>query len=95
MALGGSIKGFVSFIKPVVTVEGTTLEHKYNGYLYIASAIDGNGQIFPITFGIGDRENEAAYTWFFQCFKECFGEIDNLVFITDRHKGIENTLKVV
>ena len=95
MALGGSIKGFASFIRPVVAVDGTTLKHKYSGYLYIASAVDGNGQIFPIAFGIGDGENEAAYTWFFQCFKECFGEIDNLVFVTDRHKGIENALKVV
>ena len=95
MALGGSIKRFSSFIRPVVAVDGTTLKHKYSGYLYIASALDGNGQIFPIAFGIGDGENESAYTWFFQCFKECAGEIDNLVFVTDRHKGIENALKVV
>ena len=43
-------------------VDGTTLKHEYSGYLYITSAVDGKGQIFPIAFGIGDGENEAAYT---------------------------------
>ena len=95
MALGESIKGFASFIRTVVAVDGTTLKHNYIGYLNIASTIDGNGQIFPIAFGIGDEENEPAYTWFFQCFKECFGEIDNLVFVTHQYKGIENALKLV
>ena len=44
MALGGSIKGFASFIRPVVAVDGMMLKHKYSGYLYITSVVDGNGQ---------------------------------------------------
>ena len=54
MALGGSIKGFSSFIRLVVAVDGITLKHKYSAYLYIVSALDGNGQIFPVAFEIGD-----------------------------------------
>ena len=95
MALGASIRGFRSSIRPVVVVDGTTLKHRYRGYLYIASAVDGNGQIFPLAFGVGDGENQEAYTWFFSCFREAYGEPDNLVFVSYRHKGIENALKVV
>ena len=95
MALRGSIKRFSSFIRSVIAVDGTTLKHKYSMYLYIASALDGNVKKFSIAFGIGDGENESAYTWFFRCFKECVGEIDNLVFVINRHKGVENALKVV
>ena len=57
--------------------------------------MDGNNQIYPLAFGICDGENEAAYIWFFTRFKETFGETENLVFVTDRHKAIENALKVV
>ena len=95
MALGASIQGFRSSIKPVVAVDGTTLKYRYRDYLYIALAVDGNGQIFPLALGVGDGENQEAYTWFFCCFREAYGEPDNLVFVFDRHKGIENALKVV
>ena len=40
-------------------------------------------------------ENEVSYIWFFTKFKETFGETKNLVFVTDRHKAIENAFKVV
>ena len=89
MALGASIRGFQSSIRPVVAVDATTLKHKYSGHLFIAAAMDGNNQIYPLAFGICDGENEAAYIWFFTRFKETFGETENLVFVTDCHKAIE------
>ena len=95
MTLKASIREFHSNIRFVVTVDGTTLKHGYRDYLYIASAVDGNVQIFPLAFGVGDGENEEAYTWFFHCFKEAYEEPDNLIFVTDMHKGIENALKVI
>ena len=39
-----------------------------------------------------NTENEVSYTWFFQRFKEAYGEVDDLVFITDRHKGLEKAI---
>ena len=95
MALGASIRGFQSKIRPVIAIDGTTLKHRYRGYLYIAAAVDGNGQIYPLAFGVGDSENEKTYIWFFHYFREAYEEPNNLLFVFDRYKVIENTLKVV
>ena len=94
MALGQTIAGFKK-VRPVVAVDGTHLKGKYRGTLFIASCFDGNEQIYPLAFGIADTENEVSYTWFFQRFKEAYGEVDDLVFITDRHKGLEKAIATV
>lgn len=95
IAQGASIKGFQFFVMLVITVDSATLKHKYNGCLYIALAIDGDGQIYPLTFGIKDAENETIYKRFFKKFKDVFKEINNLVFVIDWHKAIVNSLNVV
>lgn len=94
MALGQSIACF-NKVRPVVAVYGTHLQGKYKGTLIIASCFDGNEQIYPLAFGIADTENEISYTWFFERFKEAYGEVDTLVFITDRHKGLERAIATV
>ncbi|XP_062103771.1 uncharacterized protein LOC133814881 [Humulus lupulus] len=35
---------------------------------------DGNNQIFPVAFGIGDSENDNAWIWFFTRLKEAIGD---------------------
>ena len=64
------------------------MKEKYKGTLFVAVCLDGNEQIYPLAFGVGDIENEQSYTWFFERFKESYGEVSNLVFIYDRHKGL-------
>ena len=94
MALGQSRAGF-NKVRPVVVVDGTHLKGKYKGTLYVAACFDGNEQIFPLAFGIGDTENESSYTWFFERFKEAYGDVDGIAFITDRHKGLERAIAKV
>ena len=94
MAFSQSMAGFKK-LRPVVAVDGTHLKGKYKGMMFIASCFDGNQQIYPLAFGIADTENETSYTWFFQRFKEAYGEIDDLVFITDRHRGLETAIATV
>ena len=94
MALGQSIAGF-NKLRPVVVVDGTHLKGKYKGTLFVAACLDGNEQIYPLAFGVGDTENEQSYTWFFERFKEAYGEVPNLVFISDRHKGLERAIATV
>ena len=82
-------------VKPVISMDETHLKGKYKGSLFIASCFDGNEQIYPLAFGIVDTENETSYTWFFQRFKEAYGKIDDLVFITYRHKRLERVIAIV
>ncbi|XP_060668520.1 uncharacterized protein LOC125419637 [Ziziphus jujuba] len=94
MALGASIRGF-QHMRRVTAVDGTTLKNRYRGLLYIASCLDANNQIYPLAYGIGPGETDAAYTWFFESFKEAFGDDPNIAFISDRHKSIAKAICTV
>ena len=86
VAFRPSIRGFVSCIRHVLVVDGTVLKGRYKGTMYVASSMDDNEQIYLVAFGIGDEENDTAYTWFFQNLKDATEDLFDLVFVTDRHK---------
>ena len=94
MVLGQSITEF-NKLRPVIAVDETHLKRKYKGTLFVRACLDGNEQIHPLTFGVGDTENEQSYAWFFERFKEDYGEVSNLVFISDKHKGLEKEIATV
>ncbi|KAK9177329.1 hypothetical protein WN944_029350 [Citrus x changshan-huyou] len=62
MAIGSSLRRFSSSIRPVIAVDGTFVNGKYKGTMFIATCKDGNNQIYPLAFGVGDSENDAS--WF-------------------------------
>ncbi|RVW50000.1 hypothetical protein CK203_082263 [Vitis vinifera] len=76
-------------------VDGTFLKAKYLGTLFIAACKDGNNQIYPLAFGIGDSENDASWDWFLQKLHDALGHIDDLFVILDRHGSIEKTVHKV
>ncbi|KAK3212885.1 hypothetical protein Dsin_017591 [Dipteronia sinensis] len=57
--------------------------------MFVATALDGNEQVYPIAFGYDDSENNLSWEWFSDCLKGALGHIDDLVFISDRHTSIE------
>ena len=57
MALGLCISRFTT-CRPVLVIDGTHFKRKYKGILYVAAAMNGNEQIFPIVFGVRDLEND-------------------------------------
>ncbi|XP_062104416.1 uncharacterized protein LOC133815615 [Humulus lupulus] len=73
IAFGASLDGWKQ-CRPVIVVDGTFLKTKCGGTLYAACVKDGNNQIFPLAFGIGDSENDNAWIWFFTRLKEAIGE---------------------
>ncbi|BBN70309.1 hypothetical protein Prudu_1456S003400 [Prunus dulcis] len=64
MSIGACIRGFKSSMRPVIAVDATHLKCKYKGVLFVATAFDGNRNIYPVAFGIGDLETDAAWEWF-------------------------------
>ena len=65
MAFSACIYGFRTSIRPIIAVDGTFLKSKYIGTLFVAVSKDGNNQIYPLAFRIGDSENNAYWEWFF------------------------------
>ncbi|KAL5574324.1 hypothetical protein UlMin_023921 [Ulmus minor] len=94
LAFGVAIKGF-EFMRKVVGIDGTFLKSQYNGVLLVATTQDGNGQCYPIAWGIVDFENEDAWTWFLSKLKEVIGNSDELAFISDRALSIEKVISNV
>ncbi|XP_022158743.1 PKS-NRPS hybrid synthetase CHGG_01239-like [Momordica charantia] len=92
MALGCSIRGFRSCIRSVLVIDGAHLKGKYKGVILIASFIDGNNQIYPVVFGIVDKESDNSWNWFLDKVKSVIGEVDGLVFVSDRHQAINNSV---
>ena len=65
MLIGAFLTGFHTLIRHVVAVDGTFLKAKYLRILFIIACKDGNNQIYFLTFGIGDLENDASWERFF------------------------------
>ncbi|CAL8174677.1 unnamed protein product [Prunus armeniaca] len=95
MSIGACIRGFKRSMHPVIAVDATHLKCKYKGVLFVATAFDGNRNIYPLAFGIGDLETDAAWEWFFTKLHCAIGDCSNLVVISDRNLSIENGLKRV
>ncbi|XP_062086202.1 uncharacterized protein LOC133792313 [Humulus lupulus] len=92
MALGVSIMGFKTYIRPVICVDGTFLTTRCGGTLLFAMGQDGNKQIYPIALSVVDSENNDSWLYFLLRLKEAIGEVENLVFVFDRHTSIASTL---
>ncbi|XP_015162003.1 uncharacterized protein [Solanum tuberosum] len=46
--------------------------------------------ILPLAYGIVDSENDDSWLWFFENFKNAFGEREDMCFVSDRNKSIWN-----
>ncbi|KAL0544768.1 hypothetical protein IC582_019893 [Cucumis melo] len=94
MAVGACVRGFLNCIRPVIVMDGTFLKNKYRGQLIVAVCLDGNNQIYPLAFGVVDRETDDSIQWFLEKLKGAIGEVPNLGFVTDRKtcfaKGISS-----
>ena len=80
MYIGASLVGFHTSIRSVIAIDETFLKAKYLGTLFIVECKDGNNQIYPLAFGIGDSENDASWEWFLTKLHDAIGHVDDLFF---------------
>ncbi|KAA0045025.1 MuDRA-like transposase [Cucumis melo var. makuwa] len=76
--------GFLNCIRPVIVMDGTFLKNKYRNQLIVVVCLDGNNQIYPLAFGVVDRETDDSIQWFLEKLKGAIGEVPNLGFVTNR-----------
>ena len=92
MAFGACIFGFRTSIRPVIAIDGTFLKSKYLGTFFVAASKDGNNQIYPSAFEIGDSENDSSWECFLIKLYDVIRHVDDLVVVSDRHGSIEKVL---
>ncbi|XP_013589103.1 PREDICTED: uncharacterized protein LOC106297409 [Brassica oleracea var. oleracea] len=72
VSFGQSVQGFHTSMQKVFVVDGTFLKSKYKGVLLVATALDGNSNLYPIAFTVVDSENDRSWDWFFRQLKVYF-----------------------
>jgi MULE transposase domain/SWIM zinc finger len=89
-----SAAGF-STCMPVLGLDGAHLKGRYLGVLLTATAIDSNGQIFPLANAIVSAENDENWLWFCTILHNvirqhapAFLHPQALTFVSDRQKGL-------
>ncbi|KAM6556547.1 hypothetical protein CsatB_003566 [Cannabis sativa] len=93
-SLAACRRGF-KFCRPVISIDDTFLKTRFGGTMLVAVAYDANNQLFSIAFAIVDSENHDSWKYFLKKLKEAIGEVENLVFVSDRHQSIEHAVKVI
>jgi hypothetical protein len=99
LCFDASAKGFAS-CKPLLGLDGTSLKSRYQGMLLTATAMDANGQLFPLAFGVTDIEDDDNWLWFLQKLREVIYPIipaiiekrHALSFLSDRQKGLKRAV---
>ncbi|KAK3211827.1 hypothetical protein Dsin_016533 [Dipteronia sinensis] len=86
--LKACIYGFLPSIRPVIAIDVTFLKGPHAKVLFVAVCMDGNDQIFPLAFGVGDLETNEAWEWFLTRLHRFIGEVDDLVIFSDRKNSI-------
>ncbi|XP_015168123.1 uncharacterized protein [Solanum tuberosum] len=85
------MRGF-NYCRPVVVIDGAHLRGAYIGTL---STLDGAGCIFPLAYGVVDTGNDCSWIWFFEQFKNAFGEREKMCVVSDRNESIMKIVRIV
>jgi hypothetical protein len=70
-------------------VDGCFIKLTTGQQILAATGRDGNNNIFPIAFGVVDKEDTASWLWFLTQLRYCIGEsgqFGNYTIISDRQK---------
>jgi hypothetical protein len=77
-------------IKDLVGLDACHTKSRFRMMLLIATGLDANNQILPLSWAIVPTENTEWWIWFCQCLNAWFPGLraKDHVFISDREKGI-------
>ena len=106
----GFINDALQFVRPVVSLDAAHLRSEYKGTLYVASALSGNNDVFPIGILIASgNEDQSTWAKMLSLLKEAnpilavqgFEGDDavhhksQFVFVSDRDKGLKLALEEI
>ncbi|XP_009793013.2 uncharacterized protein [Nicotiana sylvestris] len=89
-----SISGWQHY-RPVVVVDGTFLKSAYRGIMLTTSTMDAAGTIFPLAYVVVDSEKDASWKWFFEQFKQAYGERPSMCVVSDKNESILKATSIV
>jgi hypothetical protein len=90
-----SIIGFRQACRPLLFLDRTPLNSKYQGELLAATSVDGNDGIFPVAFAVVDAETDDNWHWFLQELKSALSTTEQITFVADFQNGLKTSLSEI
>lgn len=87
-----SISGFQQGCRPLLFLDSTPLNSKYQGDLLTATGADGNDGTFPVAFAVVDAETEDNWYWFLLELKSALSTSEQITFVADYENGLKRSL---
>uniref|UniRef100_A0A8R7TCW3 MULE transposase domain-containing protein n=1 Tax=Triticum urartu TaxID=4572 RepID=A0A8R7TCW3_TRIUA len=83
-------EGFLNGCRPFIGVDGCFIKLSTGQQILAATGRDGNNNIYPIAFGVVDKEDTNSWTWFLTQLKDALGgesgKFGYYTIISDRQK---------
>ncbi|KAL6343984.1 hypothetical protein AAG906_027757 [Vitis piasezkii] len=87
-----AISGFQQGCRPLLFLDTTPLNSKYQGMLLTATAADGDDGVFPVAFAVVDAETDDNWSWFLLELKSAVSTARPITFVADFQKGLKKSL---
>ncbi|MQL89960.1 hypothetical protein Taro_022547 [Colocasia esculenta] len=88
-----SAYGFEVGFRPILFLDGTHMkQHRVQGVILAASALNGNNELFIIAYSIADSKTYDNWFWFLQNLKNTLLSDRRIVFLSDRGKGLKEAI---
>ena len=63
--------------------------------MLVAIALDANNHLNPVAFVVEDSKNNNSWMYIMLKLREGIREVENLVFVSDRHISIAHALSII
>ncbi|MQL74236.1 hypothetical protein Taro_006589 [Colocasia esculenta] len=88
-----SAYGFEVGCRPMLFLDGTHIkQHRVQGVILAASALNGNNELFTVAYSIADSETYDNWVWFLQNLKKALLSDRRITFLSDRGKGLNEVI---
>lgn len=94
VAFHASLSGFEHGCRPLLFLDGISLNAAKQWKLLVANAVDGENCIFPIGFSVVDEETRGNWYWFLTQLKSALSVSRSITFISNRENGLEDVTQV-
>jgi hypothetical protein len=98
ISFSAQIEGFLSGCRPFFGLDGCFVKLANGAQVLAATARDGNNNMYPLAFGVVNKEDTENWTWFLQTLESAIGQGDKYggwTIMSDRQKVIKNMLAFI
>jgi hypothetical protein len=98
ISFSAQIEGFLAGCRPFFGLDGCFVKLANGAQVLAATARDGSNNMYPLAFGVVNKEDTENWTWFLQTLESAIGQGDRQggwTIMSDRQKVITNILAFI